>query len=350
MIRLKCAIWLPIAMYAVGMASQESPRIQRIEEKVTKAQIDDDDAYSPRLKTPAYQKDGPVVLLDEAHGNPQFDKAFAKLVSSDGYQVAISKNEITFDALSKAKILVIMNPGVFVSWKWIQNPQPLFSDREASAIRDWVASGGSLLFASSSSKREAGDMLLNYLGVELMSTYIVDRELELPRRVDQTSSVRKAFSAENKLLVDTSIINGRSESERVTAVLFDTAGGIHKAPANASTLIHYSDKALLLPRDALLEKQTAEAAHELQSSSKTETQPQSTPLTTRIPVPGIPVAVAFPLGKGRVVVIANSSALSSVTRKFVIRGQAESDTVGLGEGDNEKFTINVVHWLDGLLP
>jgi hypothetical protein len=349
MIRFKCAIWLPMTMYAAGMASQDSPRIQ-IEEKVTKVQIDDDLAYSPRVTSPTYQKGGPVVLLDEAHGNPQFDKAFAKLVSSDGYQVAISKTEITFDALSKAKILVIMNPGVFVSWNWIQNPQPLFSDREAAAVRDWISNGGSLLFSSSSLKHQAGDMLLNYLGVEFMSTHIVDRGLEHARRVDQAMSGRNVFSIEKNLLVDGSIINGRSESERVTAVLFDSAGGIDKAPKNASTLIHYSDKALWLPRDALLEKQTAEAAHTLESSRKTETEPQSTPLTIGVPAPGIPVAVAFPLGKGRVIVIANSSALSSVTRKFVIRGQTQSDRVGLSEGDNEKFTLNVVHWLDGLFP
>src|SRR5438270_104463 len=75
------------------------PQVTSIERKVTKVDIDDDQSYSPRVEKPAFQKDGPVVLLDEAHGNQHFDKAFAKLVSADGFQVVLSRTEFTFDAL-----------------------------------------------------------------------------------------------------------------------------------------------------------------------------------------------------------------------------------------------------------
>lgn len=324
--------------------------VTTIEQKVTRVDIDDDESYSPRLNKPAFEQNGPVVLLDEAHGNQHFDKAFAKLISADGFQVVTSRNELTFDGLSQAKILVIINPAMFMPRKWRENPSPLFSDRESAAIQDWVAAGGSLLFASGTSKREASDMLLSRLGVEFQEGHIADHALAETASKSAAPRVGITFSREKGTLANHNILAGRSDSERVNAVAFNAAMAIRKAPGNAIPLIHYSEKALLFPRDVLLEKQLTEETKELRANGKNETATSTSPLTTPSLAPAAPVAVAFMFGKGRAVVIGNSSALSSViVRRDQPNGDPLSQKLGLGEADNEKFTINVMHWLAGLL-
>ena len=73
------------------------------------------------------------------------------------------------------------------------------------------------------------------------------------------------------------------------------------------------------------------------------------PKIVPVPVPGIPVAVAFTLGKGRVVVLGGASALSSIVRRSELMGNPISEKIGLGSADNEKFTLNTMHWLTGVL-
>jgi hypothetical protein len=117
------------------------------------------------------------------------------------------------------------------------------------------------------------------------------------------------------------------------------------------TLIHYSEKAELIPRDRLVEKRLTEETKQLGVKGKTETSVAASPLTTNTPVPKSPVAVAFRLGKGRVVVLGCGSELSAVTiKRDAPDGAAPRvEKVGLGEADNEKFTLNVMHWLAGLV-
>ena len=233
--------------------------------------------------------------------------------------------------------------------KWHEAPSPLFSDREAAAIRDWVAAGGSLFFASGSAKEESGQMLLGRIGVQFYQTYVVDRELTVPPS-QSSSSGGIRFSREKDFFGDHKILTGRSESERLDAVSFNGIEAIRKVPENAVTLIHYSEKALLMPRDAFLERRLAEEAKQLGINGKTETAAEPSPLTTPSPVPKSPVAVAFILGKGRVVVIGSGSTISSVVMRRTVPGAGPvSEKVGLTEVDNQKFTLNVMHWLAGLL-
>jgi hypothetical protein len=327
-------------------------------------EINDDETYSPHLEHPAYLDNGPVVLLDEAHGNYHFDKAYAKLISTDGYQVVVSRSPFTFDELSKAKVLVIMNPGVFMSMAWHDNPKPLFSNVESAAVKDWVASGGSLLFASGSTKVETEEMLLNYLGVAFSHDVLSDRELIKPSALMQTRPApgqppamptelpveQLAFTREKKMLATHIILAGRSEAERVDALAVGHASPILKAPDNAMVLVHCSDKAFLISRDALMKKQMAEAERALLSRTNTAT---TTPMViapvTPVSAPEVPVAVAFTLGKGRVVILGNSSLLTSVVQQSVRQDQPLSQKIGLGSADNQKFTLNIMHWLTGLL-
>jgi hypothetical protein len=342
-----CLCLLVILCSVFGAVCQT---VVKREEKVVKLDIDDDDAFSPHLEKPAFPKDGPLVVLDEAHGNNHFNKALARLIAADGFHVVSSGDELTFERLANTRILIIMNAGMFMPRKWHDAPSPLFSDREAAAIRDWIVAGGSLLFASGSAREEAGQMLLERIGVQFYDTYVVDRGLTMPPP-PSSSCGGILFSREKNTLGDHKIVNGRAEGERLDSICFNGVNGIRKAPENAVTLVHYSEKALLIPRDALMERRLAEEAKQLGSNGKTETAVATSPLTVNSPVPKSPVAVAFTLGKGRVVVMGSGSAISAVTVKRDPPGGAAPivQKVGLGEGDNQKFTLNVMHWLAGLL-
>lgn len=341
----KHCLWLLTILYPFLVTAQQPTRTM---EKASRAEINDDGTYSAKLDHPAFVGAGPVVLLDEAHGNLHFDKAFVTLVSADGYRVLVSREPLKYEELRTVKILVIMNPGVFMPLTWRQNPRPLFTDVEAAAVKDWIAAGGSLLFASGTREAETDEMLMSHLGVTFSQDLLLDRELLPPKGVEQPQAPQRlTFTREKQMIASHSIMEGHAESERVNTIALDHASPIVKVPDNAIVLLHCSETALIVPRDWLLKKQEAEAEGEL-LKGKTESQPV-TMQSLSAPAPKVAVAVAFTLGKGRVVVIGNSPLLSSVVRQTVFLGNPVSQKVGLGDGDNQKFTLNIMHWLSGLL-
>src|SRR5258708_33289311 len=235
-------------------------------EGASRSQIDDDETYVPHIEHPAYEKDGPVLLLDRAHGNSHFDSAFAKLVSADGYQVVASRTTFTYDQLSKARVLVIMNAGLFSTRAWLEDPQPLFTDGEASAVRDWIVAGGSLLFASGSMTPEAGQMLLDRLGVEFNFGRIKDDDLfELSPASQPKLPIRQpVFSREKKLLSTHSIMAGRAETERNCARSVSGKPALSKVPQNAVARTHRCGKKALIPRGGLGKRAGRETTRALQ--------------------------------------------------------------------------------------
>lgn len=338
---------LVVVLYPFLIAGQQSPTPKSVQtlDMPAKLEIDDDEAYSPNLAHRAFVTDGPVVLLDEGHGNSHFDKAFVKLMSEDGYTVKVLRGKFKYDDLSKARVLVIMNPGLFMTMQWHQNPAPLFSEVEAAAVRDWVAAGGALLFASGIPKSESRELLLNHLGIDMSDDLVIDKELDRSANPTQPG---KAFTREKKMFSTHSIMTGRSELERVDVVVVDSANPVMKFPENASVLFHFSDQALIVHHDWLFKKQMAEATQELHDGKATESKPISMQ-SLGTPAPGVPAAMAFTLGKGRVVVLGNSSILSSVRQQYVLQGEKVDQRIGLGNGDNQKLTLNIMHWLTGLL-
>lgn len=101
-----------------------------------------DTNFRPPIAEPAYPaKDGPVVLIDEAHSNFHTTMGrylpFAELLRRDGYAVNPSAARFTTEVLRGARVLVIANARV-------ETP-PAFTAEEVEAVHTWVAGGGSLL-------------------------------------------------------------------------------------------------------------------------------------------------------------------------------------------------------------
>jgi hypothetical protein len=151
---------------------------------------DPDPAFDPSVSSPAYASGGPRVLFDEAHWN--IHKAdgryrpFVELLRHDGYQVETNSAGFTPESLSGAGIVVISNAlGLRGSLQALANQAGLegklnlqpdaFTAGERTALRDWVAAGGSLLLiADHAPAGAAADPLGREFGIEMTNWYAED--------------------------------------------------------------------------------------------------------------------------------------------------------------------------------
>src|SRR5437870_12325583 len=80
---------------------------------VSPAQQVADPNFDARVAHPAYTKNGPKVLFDEAHNNFHTAtgryKPFADLITNDGYQIKPNKEKFSPATLKGFDILVISN-------------------------------------------------------------------------------------------------------------------------------------------------------------------------------------------------------------------------------------------------
>src|SRR5580765_8206646 len=111
-------------------------------------QVADPD-FETKVAHPAYTKNGPKVLFDEAHHNFHTAggryKPFADLISSDGYQVTSNKESFSAATLAGFNILVISNALGNDRMNTPEAANAAFSAQECDAVRDWVKAGGKLL-------------------------------------------------------------------------------------------------------------------------------------------------------------------------------------------------------------
>src|SRR6185369_17544227 len=79
----------------------------------TFAQQVPDPNFNPHVEQPAFTKNFPRVLFDEAHNNFHTTtgryKPFADLISNDGYHIVRNRKPFVRTALDTFKILVISN-------------------------------------------------------------------------------------------------------------------------------------------------------------------------------------------------------------------------------------------------
>jgi hypothetical protein len=124
------------------------------------------------------------------------------------------------------------------------------------------------------------------------------------------------YSRENHLLGEHAITNGRSDAERVNRVIV-FAGQSLNGPEGSDAFLKLSDTAV----DKI-------AAPEKNGSAAGRAQ-----------------GLAFRLGKGRVVVLGDAAMLSAQL--------TGSDNKPFGMNvpnvDNRQLTLNIMHWLSGLL-
>lgn len=282
------------------------------------AQQRPDPDFNVAVEHPAYKKDYPRVLFDEAHNNFHTAtgryKPFADLISNDGYHIVRNRKPFTKGGLDTFKVLVIANALGAEEMDDEGADQPAFTDEECDAIRDWVKGGGALLLiADHAPFGGAAENLGKRFQVEMSKGYTLDPANSfMPNAPSQL-----LFSRENKLLQEHPITHGRNDSEIIKKV-FTFTGQSLKGPKDSFAFMALSDTA----RD------------KADRDSTTDTS-----------AAGRAQGIALKFGKGRVVVMGEAAMLSAQL------AGAENRQMGMNVpgSDNRQLALNIMHWLSGIL-
>ena len=276
-----------------------------------------DPGFDVQVDNPAYAKNFPRVLFDEAHNNFHTStgryKPFADLIFSDGYQVSVNRRPFSKASLQTHKVLVIANATGAEDMDEEGAENPAFTDAEVKAVHDWVRGGGALLLiADHAPFGSAAETLAKQFGVSMSKGFVRD-----PEHSDPDAPGRLIFSRENKLLLDHPITSGRNAEERINRVLTFTGQAL-KGPEGSVEFLKLGPAAVdVASREA----------------------------TTSVPVGGQAQGVAFKFGKGRVVVLGEAAMLSAQL------GGPQRVPMGMNVpgSDNRQLALNIMRWLSGLL-
>ncbi len=264
-----------------------------------------DTKFDTKVAKPAYTATHPKVLFDEAHANFHTTtgryKPFADLIASDGLKVTPNLSDFSKKTLQGADVLVIANATA-------DQKKSAFTDAEADAVRDWVQQGGSLLLITDHDPfGSASESLAQRFGVEMSKGYTSD-----PAHSEPRSQSCLNFTREEKLIGDHPITQGRNDSERINRVVTFTGQSL-KGPSGSVALLKLADTAI-------------------------DRVPPDNKLTSAA---GRAQALAFPFGKGKVVVMGEAGLLSAQ-----VTGP-DRQPMGMNYPgiDNRQLALNIMHWL-----
>ena len=292
---------LMICVFCVTAVAQQAP----------------DPEFNTSVENPAYKKDGPRVMFDEAHHNFHTIegryKPFVDVLMNDGYNVIRNRQPFTKARLSGFKILVISNALGAEEDDDEGADKSAFTDEEIQAVHDWVKGGGALLLiADHAPFGGAAAALATRFGVESSKGYTFDEKNSVAG-----SPSHLIFSRENGLLASHSITEGRGENERVN-LLRSFTGQSFKGPKDAVAILKLSDTATDSPNFQAQEPVSAA---------------------------GRAQALALKFGKGRVVVQGEAAMLSAQ----VSGPQNRRMGMNVPGNDNKQYVLNLMHWLSGIL-
>jgi len=276
-----------------------------------------DPHFDARVENPAFTKNFPRVLFDEAHNNTDHShgryKPFADLLFNDGYKVVVNRQPFATATLINFKILVIVNPLGAEDMDDENAGGPAFTNEECDAVNDWIRGGGALLFiVDADPLASAAEVLATRLGVNMSK-----RDTVVPANGEKELNFGViVYSRQNGLLSEHLITNGRNETERVNRVMV-FGGQSLKGPAGTDAVLKTTDAA-----------EDKNSATEKNGSAAGRAQ-----------------AIAFRLGKGRVVMLGDAAMLSAQ-----VTGP-ENKPFGMNVPgiDNRQLALNIMHWLSGIL-
>jgi hypothetical protein len=276
-----------------------------------------DPNFNPNVERPAYTKNFPRVLFDEAHNNFHTTtgryKPFADLIFSDGYQVAANRKPFSKESLQTYKILIIANALGAEEMDDEGADRPAFTEEECDAVRDWVRGGGALLLiADHAPFGAAAQTLAKRFNVEMSKGFVFDVEHSAPKNASLL-----IFSRENKLLLDHPITQGRNDRERINLVQTFTGQAL-KGPQGSAQLLA------------------------LAATAKDQADPMG---GEKKSVAGQAQGLALKFGKGRVVMLGEAAMLSAQ-----VAGPKQFPMgMNVPGNDDRQFALNIMHWLSGLL-
>lgn len=278
--------------------------------------VDVDSGFDVSIATPAYDRDHPRVLIDEAHFNLHTVagryKPLAALLTNDGYDVRPGQEKLSAETLSEVDVLIIANArGGAEGTDAVGHDA--FTDEECDAVEQWVSDGGALLLiADHRPFGPAAANLADRFGVEMGLDYVSDKS----QRQDRAGTLQ--FTRENRLLGEHAIVMGRSDSERVKTVATFVGQSV-SVPPEATALLRLSETAFESPT------------------------PIATPANSRS-AKGKAQAVALEVGRGRVVIAGEAGMFSAQILKRTV-GESMRFGMNAPGNDDRQFALNILHWL-----
>ena len=279
-----------------------------------------DETFKPEIKSPAFESDkGPRIGIDSAHHNFHTAtgryQSFAKLLKRDGYQIVDFDTSFSEESLKTIDVLVISNPLNKRNVSDWSLPTPsAFKKEEISAVKSWVANGGSLfLIADHMPFPGAASDLAKAFGFTFSNGYAK------PAQRKTRGTFGDVFDQKTGL-IDSKITSGRSDSEKVTSVA-TFGGSAFKAPEGAIGIIQFGPKSV---------------------SRETRRAPGITPDAPTISIAGWYQGAALNFKKGRVIVFGEAAMFSAQL------AGAKKRAMGMNAPNakqNYQLLLNVIHWL-----
>lgn len=289
-----------------------------------------DRAFRPMIEDRAYAPgQGPAVCLDEAHHNfHTLDDRFwpfGELLRRDGYLVRASREKFTAASLAGCRILVIANAQPSED-EWDRYPYPTppaFTPEEVEVVHQWVRGGGSLLLiADHMPLAGAAAPLAAAFGVTFTDGFALEGFTSESQR-DAAFAKPTIFRTTDKTLRSHAIVRGRHAKESIASVRSFT-GQAFQAPSAEPVLVLPSTFIALMPQKAW----------------------QFSADTRRQPVGGWLQGAVMRVESGRAAFFGEAAMFSAQ-----IAGP-NRNKMGMnadGAEQNFQFTLNVLHWLSGML-
>jgi hypothetical protein len=276
-----------------------------------------DPEFSTSVSNPAYTKNGPRILFDEAHHNFHTSdgryKPFVDILMNDGYRIVRNRQPFTKSSLTSFKVLVIANALGAEEMDDNGADSSAFTEEECDAVQDWIKNGGALLLiADHAPFGGAAASLASRFGVNMSKGFTYDPANSVPNNPSLL-----IFSRDNKLLATHPITEGRDQNERINRVQSFTGQSL-KGPDGSVAILKLSDTAKDTPN------------REAESS---------------VSAAGRAQAIAFKFGKGRVVVQGEAAMLSAQ----ISGSDKQKMGMNVPGNDNKQYALNLMHWLSGLL-
>ncbi len=309
------------------------------------AQMAPDLDFDVSVSRPTYTAHHPRVAIDEAHNNihtrDRLFKPFADLLHNDGYEVVPNTAPFTAEGLRGVDVLVVANATGTLS-NDNDNSTPAFSRAECDAVYEWVRHGGSLFLAADHAPMgDAAAPLADRFGVKLGNGFVVDSS---PGDFADNDPTELVFSDENHLFGNHPIIRGGDSGQRLHRLVAFTGESVTIPPGGVALLPLASTTGEILKRKATLS---------IHDSDPAKAKASREAAVREWPVRGKAMAVAFRVGRGRVVVNGEVGMLTAQVFKEKDQDGREKITGKMGMNvpgnDDRQYVLNVLHWLFGAL-
>jgi hypothetical protein len=293
-----------------------------------------DPDFKPQNTMISFSSDNsPVVFVDEAHNNfltiNGRYKPFEQVLSSDGFTVKSNTKGFTLYRLKNTDILVIANALDHNRKDWQPPFGSALDDDEVTNVKQWVTDGGALLLiADHAPFPKIVENLALAFGFEFSnghvgSTIFRSTDATLSKHPINTGGSISSNEAPMPLFMQ-EFQKSVSVAGRITQV--KTFGGsAFKTPNEAESLLTLGLGAI-----------STEPVIPFQVNSS----------TARIPIDGWSQGAVLEFGKGRVAVFSEGMMFSS---QLDIKTGEKHGLTSVGAEQNERFLLNLMHWLSGLI-